>query len=194
MLSLLLLAALPRATSALLTTPAQAGVRDRHVAIRRTALDDPTARNRAPAFAEVVGPRQPVAGRLNGPRPAPAPQTALDAERAFAADAQTIGQWAAFRKWAAIDAIMFVRQPVQALDWLRGRAEPAQAVQWWPTASWRSSPDNPASIRLHERLGFERVGVLREVGTKFGRWLDLVFMQRFLDAAPPSAATENDNA
>jgi L-amino acid N-acyltransferase len=41
---------------------------------------------------------------------------------------------------------------------------------------------NPASLRLHERLGFERVGTLREVGTKFGRWLDLVFMQRFLDA------------
>lgn len=43
---------------------------------------------------------------------------------------------------------------------------------------------NPASLRLHERLGFERVGTLREVGTKFGRWLDLVFMQRLLDAPP----------
>jgi phosphinothricin acetyltransferase len=43
---------------------------------------------------------------------------------------------------------------------------------------------NPASIRLHERLGFERVGTLREVGTKFGRWLDLVFMQRVLDGVP----------
>ena len=42
---------------------------------------------------------------------------------------------------------------------------------------------NPASIRLHERLGFERVGTLREVGAKFGRWLDLVFMQRFLGSA-----------
>ena len=44
---------------------------------------------------------------------------------------------------------------------------------------------NPASIRLHERLGFERAGFLREVGTKFGCWLDLVFMQLLLaeDAA-----------
>ncbi|NVN12645.1 GNAT family N-acetyltransferase [Nguyenibacter vanlangensis] len=41
---------------------------------------------------------------------------------------------------------------------------------------------NPASIRLHDRLGFERAGTLREVGHKFGRWRDLVFMQRFLDA------------
>lgn len=40
---------------------------------------------------------------------------------------------------------------------------------------------NPASVRLHEHLGFQRAGTLREVGTKFGRWLDLVFMQRFLD-------------
>lgn len=53
---------------------------------------------------------------------------------------------------------------------------------------------NPASIRLHERLGFEQVGLLRQVGTKFGRWLDLVFMQRFLDTAQPRAAPENTNA
>jgi L-amino acid N-acyltransferase YncA len=37
---------------------------------------------------------------------------------------------------------------------------------------------NEGSIRFHERLGFERGGVLREVGWKFDRWLDLVFMQR----------------
>ena len=40
---------------------------------------------------------------------------------------------------------------------------------------------NDASIRFHERLGFEPVAHFREVGHKFGRWLDLVFMQRFLD-------------
>ncbi|GBQ71312.1 acetyltransferase [Ameyamaea chiangmaiensis NBRC 103196] len=39
---------------------------------------------------------------------------------------------------------------------------------------------NAPSIRLHERLGFERAGLLREVGTKFGCWLDLVFMQKVL--------------
>ena len=41
--------------------------------------------------------------------------------------------------------------------------------------------DNAGSIRFHERLGFERVGHLREVGFKFGRRLDLVFLQRMLD-------------
>ena len=37
---------------------------------------------------------------------------------------------------------------------------------------------NAASIRFHERLGFEKSGHLREVGYKFDRWLDLVFLQR----------------
>lgn len=37
-----------------------------------------------------------------------------------------------------------------------------------------------ASIRLHEAFGFETVGVEREVGRKFGHWLDIVLMQRLL--------------
>ena len=41
--------------------------------------------------------------------------------------------------------------------------------------------DNAASIRLHERLGFTKAAHLRQVGFKFGRWLDLVLMQRTLD-------------
>ena len=41
--------------------------------------------------------------------------------------------------------------------------------------------ENAGSIRFHERLGFERVGHLHEVGFKFGRRLDLVFLQRMLD-------------
>jgi L-amino acid N-acyltransferase len=39
---------------------------------------------------------------------------------------------------------------------------------------------NTASIRFHERLGFTQAARLREVGFKFGRWLDLVFLQRAL--------------
>jgi L-amino acid N-acyltransferase len=41
---------------------------------------------------------------------------------------------------------------------------------------------NDASIRFHERLGFEKAGHLREVGHKFDRWLDLVFLQRWIAA------------
>jgi len=36
---------------------------------------------------------------------------------------------------------------------------------------------NPASIALHRTLGFTHAGTLREVGFKFGRWLDLAFYQ-----------------
>lgn len=41
---------------------------------------------------------------------------------------------------------------------------------------------NEGSLRFHAHLGFERVGHFKEVGRKFDRWLDLVFVQRFLDA------------
>ncbi|MEO3470260.1 N-acetyltransferase family protein [Roseomonas sp. CAU 1739] len=41
---------------------------------------------------------------------------------------------------------------------------------------------NAGSIRMHERLGFARGAVLREVGWKFSRWLDVELMQKFLDA------------
>jgi phosphinothricin acetyltransferase len=37
--------------------------------------------------------------------------------------------------------------------------------------------DNAVSIGLHESLGFRRVGHFHEVGFKFGRWLDLVFLE-----------------
>ena len=40
--------------------------------------------------------------------------------------------------------------------------------------------DNAASLRLHEKLGFVETGRLPQVGWKFGRWLDLVFMQKAL--------------
>lgn len=39
---------------------------------------------------------------------------------------------------------------------------------------------NTASIRLHERLGFTLNGQMPQVGVKFGKWLDLTFMQLML--------------
>lgn len=43
--------------------------------------------------------------------------------------------------------------------------------------------ENAASLRFLERFGFERAGHLREVGYKFDRFLDLVFLQYWLSAA-----------
>ena len=41
--------------------------------------------------------------------------------------------------------------------------------------------DNAVSIALHERFGFERCGLIRHAGFKFGRWLDLAFYQKLLE-------------
>ncbi len=43
---------------------------------------------------------------------------------------------------------------------------------------------NAASIALHEALGFDRVGVLRDVGRKFDAWQDVCLMQRALVDKP----------
>ncbi len=48
--------------------------------------------------------------------------------------------------------------------------------------------ENTASIALHERFGFTAAARLPEVGAKFGRWLDLVFMHRLLGAGPAPTA------
>ena len=40
--------------------------------------------------------------------------------------------------------------------------------------------ENQPSIRLHIRFGFERVGHFKQVGFKFGRWLDVVYLERLL--------------
>jgi len=36
---------------------------------------------------------------------------------------------------------------------------------------------NPASVALHERFGLRRAGVFREVGRKFGAWIDVGYWQ-----------------
>ena len=53
----------------------------------------------------------------------------------------------------------------------------------------RVAGGHEASIKLHEAVGFTTVGTEREVGRKFGGWLDIVVMQRMLgaDELPPRA-------
>ena len=43
--------------------------------------------------------------------------------------------------------------------------------------------DQPASVALHAKFHFEPVGHLKQVGFKFGRWLDVVYMELILDGA-----------
>lgn len=52
--------------------------------------------------------------------------------------------------------------------------------------------DNHGSVGVHRACGFETLGVMRSVGWKFERWLDVVMMQRTLgagDALAPTTAT-----
>ena len=66
---------------------------------------------------------------------AAAAPTAVDAEYAFALDAQRKGQWTAFRKYADKDAVMFAPQAVWARDFLMDRKDPPRSVRWWPAIS-----------------------------------------------------------
>ncbi|MGH9123453.1 MAG: GNAT family N-acetyltransferase [Acidimicrobiales bacterium] len=48
----------------------------------------------------------------------------------------------------------------------------------------RIADHQEASMALHRACGFELVGVEREIGRKFGKWLDVVVMQRLLATGP----------
>ncbi|MBW8742990.1 MAG: hypothetical protein JF628_01335 [Sphingomonas sp.] len=61
-----------------------------------------------------------------------AAQPVVEAERAFAAAAQTRGQWTAFRAFAAPDAVMMLDGPQPAAPFLKDRKDPPVAVMWWP--------------------------------------------------------------
>jgi L-amino acid N-acyltransferase YncA len=41
--------------------------------------------------------------------------------------------------------------------------------------------ENQDSIEFHEKFGFKTVGIIKESGFKFDRWLDSVFMQLILE-------------
>ena len=64
--------------------------------------------------------------------------TAIDAEIAFSRDAQRIGQWSAFRKYADHDAVMFSPQAVWARDFLMDRRNPPKSISWRPLHSFVS--------------------------------------------------------
>lgn len=45
----------------------------------------------------------------------------------------------------------------------------------------RVAADNERSLRLHEKLGFKTIGIMKEVGYKFNRWIDVAIMMLLLD-------------
>ena len=41
--------------------------------------------------------------------------------------------------------------------------------------------EQPASVALHDRFGFQKVGHMKHLGFKFNRWLDVIYMELLLD-------------
>jgi phosphinothricin acetyltransferase len=54
--------------------------------------------------------------------------------------------------------------------------------------------EQAASLALQESLGFERIGCFREVGYKFGRWLDVAYTQLFLRPADRNGLSQTGSA
>jgi hypothetical protein len=90
------------------------------------------------ACAALASCSTPETGLPRGVRPIANPSAIVATEYDFAREAQDKGQWTAFDKYAADDAIMFEPQPVNAKAWLRKQANPARAVTWQPYSVWMS--------------------------------------------------------
>lgn len=106
------------------------------------------------------------------------------------------GTYGSFRNWPAYK--YSVEHSVYIKDGERGNGHGKRILQdliqraeaeGYRTLIAGIDSENSVSIKLHEKLGFDHSGTLRQAGYKFGRWLDLVFMQKLLET--PSNPTEN---
>ena len=70
---------------------------------------------------------------------------------------------------------------------LYGVLLPILAAQGFHAAFAGIALPNAASVALHEAMGFERLGVYREVGFKHGRWHDVGYWRRSLNLETPPA-------
>lgn len=75
------------------------------------------------------------------------PSAVIAAELALARAAQEKGQWTAFAEAAAEGAVILAPEPVDARTWLKGRANPAQALRWQPYDVWSSCDGSIAVTR-----------------------------------------------
>jgi L-amino acid N-acyltransferase YncA len=83
----------------------------------------------------------------------------------------------------SVEDSVYVRRDRQGRGIGRGLLDELIAlatVHGFHTIMGRIVGGHEASIALHRACGFEVIGVEREVGRKFGRWLDVLLMQRML--------------
>jgi L-amino acid N-acyltransferase YncA len=85
-------------------------------------------------------------------------------------------------RWS-VDVTVYVAAPARRSGVgraLYGRLLPMLAERQFHAAFAGIALPNPASVGLHEAMGFTPVGIYREVGCKFGRWHDVGWWQRLL--------------
>tara|TARA_B100001939_G_scaffold308688_2_gene289465 strand:- start:16315 stop:16821 length:507 start_codon:yes stop_codon:yes gene_type:complete len=126
-----------------------------------------------------------------------------DWDRSFLKDCRLVlTEQGVVRGWAAISA--FSNMPAYrgvAEDTLyidencHGRGAGRQLLDALVTATEQAGywtllakifPENEASLRLHERCGFRRVGMLERVACHHGRWRDVVVLQRRSSVVDPA--------
>lgn len=101
---------------------------------------------------------------------------------------QGYGYYAAYRERSAyrftVEDSVYVREDVRGQG--VGKLLVSTLVEQATSAGFRQmiavigDSENVGSIGVHASLGFRMVGTLRAAGLKFGRWLDVVTMQRAL--------------
>jgi phosphinothricin acetyltransferase len=102
-------------------------------------------------------------------------------------DGAVIG-WASLSDWARHDAYadtveisIYIKEGLRGMGTgrkLMGAVVSEGEKAGLHTIIARITGGNAESIHLHESLGFEHIGVMREVGYKFGRLLDVYLMQK----------------
>lgn len=97
-------------------------------------------------------------------------------------------------RWS-VDTSVYIKEAHRRRGVGRGLYESLFAIlaaQGYFNAYAGISLPNPASVALHESMGFERIGVYRRVGYKLGRWHDVGWWQRTLNEHEKSPKEPSD--
>ncbi len=102
-------------------------------------------------------------------------------------DDESLLGYASFSKWKQKEGYRFTVENSIYIDTMfRGRGIGTKLLEALVERARQSDvhaiiaaieASNASSIRLHQKLGFHMVGLLPQVGTKFGKWLDLAYLQ-----------------
>jgi L-amino acid N-acyltransferase len=111
-------------------------------------------------------------------------------------DGQVVG-WAALTKWSdrpaydrTAETSFYVAQRFRGAG--VGRAMKAKVVEesrrlGFHTLLARVAEGSEASFHINQSFGFQHIGTMKEVGFKFGRWLDVYIMQLMLGEGKSSS-------